>query len=158
MLGYMYGMSWGVVSPSKASLIQIKTLATAQVTQDDILLPIAEDVRTSQLLLSLPPIPHNHGSTHVHNAPGKHHRPTSNPFVYIPPASPRTGLVRIDIRSYLANYGKMDAYNGDRAFGWHNLKTAARYEEAWAVAHKALVEKGREVWEPPSDIKYLARD
>lgn len=148
MLGYMYGMNWGV----------IKTLASAIVTEEDIQYPLAEDVRTSQLLLSLPPIPHHHNPPHQHNPPGKHHRPIRNPYVYIPPPSPRTGLVRIDIRGYLSNYKGIDAYPGDRAFGWHNLKSDKLYEEAWGVARQQLVAKGRDVWFPPTGLEFLARD
>lgn len=169
MLGYMYGMNWGVVrfpfllcTSHPAPYIlhlsstnhQVKTLATADVTPDEIQDPLFEDVRTGQLMLSLPPIPH-----HLRKPLRKYPPPkrTANPFVDIPPASPKTGLVRIDVRGYLANYGKGDGFKGDRAFGWHNLKTEKGYREAWEQARKDLGRK-RLVWKPPAGLEFLARD
>lgn len=51
-----------------------------------------------------------------------------------------------------------DSYSGDRAFGWHNLKSPQSYEEAWKVLEKDLKKKKKEVWKPPINLSHLARD
>lgn len=131
---------------------QIKTLATADVTPDEIRDTLFEDVRTGQLMLSLPPIPY-----HLRRPQRKYPPPKRNHYVDLPPPSTKTGLVRIDIRGYLSNYNGGDGYAGDRAFGWHNLKDNKLYTEAWERARKDLGEK-RLVWRPPKGLEFLARD
>lgn len=131
---------------------QVKTLSTAQVTPDEIQLHLAEDVKTGQLMLSLPPIPF-----HLRRPARKYPPPKRNPYVDIPPPSTKTGLVRIDIRGYLSNYMGGDGYAGDRAFGWHNLKKEKVWVEAWERARRDLGKK-RLKWIPPRGLEFLRLD
>lgn len=131
---------------------QVKTLSAAQVSPEEIQLHLAEDVKTGQLMLSLPPIPF-----HLRRPARKYPPPKRNPYVDIPPPSTKTGLVRIDIRGYLSNYMGGDGYAGDRAFGWHNLKKESVWVEAWERARRDLGRK-RLKWTPPRGLEFLKLD
>lgn len=171
MNGLMHGMSWGVVCLPFSQYLpvtctcwltsyQIKSLASAPVSQEDIQLYMPEDMRIGQFLLSLPSAPptsHSSGESHVDDTT-RYRYSATNPYAFIPPVKPRTGLLRIDLHGCLANYGRIDSYSGDRAFAWHNLKTDELYKQAWLAARKDQQKKGTDIWLPPLGWEVYARE